>query len=460
MQFKTLAIGEADRLIFGRAIRPLQTRRGLTIGGGEVYPELNFTLPAMQVNDTTWSEVETHYREIIAGALERAVELHAPGLVIECETLPAMTQQPARAIAVCHILTDAMEEAWRKEGLRSALRMTPNDNREMIRPPLMRSGPEWEAMLETFEGCASASADLLSIESTGGKEVHDDALTMCDLPQVIFALCVMGVRDMRFLWEHIVAVAGRHDGVHAAGDTACGFANTAMVLAEKNMIPRVFAAVVRAVSAVCSLVAYECGAEGPGKDCAYENPYLKAVTGLPMSMEGKCAACAHLSPLGNIAAATCDLWSNESVQNIRLLGGMAPTVSLEHLVYDCRLMNRASAKGPEAARDLRDLLVASDAPLDPHAFILTPESIIAVAETIVTAGSPYEAGCRVALKAIELLREAGASGATIVTGREAPWLDRMQDAVAALPDDEGNFIEQMMGSVDTSKFIAADYGLA
>lgn len=27
-----------------------------------------------------------------------------------------------------------------------------------------------------------------------------------------------------------------------------------------------------------------------------------------MAMEGKTAACAHLSPLGNIAAATCDTW--------------------------------------------------------------------------------------------------------------------------------------------------------
>jgi len=70
-----------------------------------------------------------------------------------------------------------------------------------------------------------------------------------------------------------------------------------MVLAERKMIPRVFAAVVRAVTAVRSLVAYECGAVGPGKDCGYENPILKAITGCPMSMEGKTAACAHLSPM-------------------------------------------------------------------------------------------------------------------------------------------------------------------
>jgi methanol--5-hydroxybenzimidazolylcobamide Co-methyltransferase len=94
-------------------------------------------------------------------------------------------------------------------------------------------------------------------------------------------------------------IARKH-GVHCAGDTACGFGNTAMVLAEQKMIPRVFAAVVRAISAVRTLVCYQCGAVGPGKDCGYENPILKAITGFPMAMEGKTAACAHFSPLAGL----------------------------------------------------------------------------------------------------------------------------------------------------------------
>lgn len=459
LQFRELAIPSADELIFGCAPRPLTTRRGLVIGGAQVYPELNFTLPAMRINEHTWPEVEGHYRQIISDALQRAVALHLPGLVIECETLPAMTQRPQWAAALCRILTDAIEQTWQTEGLPVALRMTPNDNREMMRPPRMRSGPEWEAMLETFAACAHNGADLLSIESTGGKEVHDDALTMADMGQVIFALCVMGVRDMRFLWQAIVEIADHHRYVYPAGDTACGFANTAMVLAEQRMIPCVFAAVVRTVSAVRSLVAFECGAVGPGKDCGYENPYLKAITGRPMSMEGKCAACAHLSPLGNIAAASCDLWSNESVQNIRLLGGMAPTVSLEQLAYDCRLMNQALASGPAGARQLRDWLVASDAPLDPQAWVLTPDNIIAIARTIVSSAGYYDAGRRVALQTIEMLRAGAAAGATTISERELPWLDRMQKALEALPEDEGQFIAQMMATVDTSKFVAADYDL-
>ncbi|MEI2723925.1 MAG: methyltransferase MtaB domain-containing protein [Verrucomicrobiota bacterium] len=179
----------------------------------------------------------------------------------------------------------------------------------------------------------------------------------------IFCLCILGERDMRFLWTHLQQIAAKH-GVKCAGDTACGFGNTAMVLAEQKMIPRVFAAVVRAVTAVRSLVAYECGAVGPGKDCGYENPILKAITGYPMAMEGKTSACAHLSPMGNLAAACCDTWSNESVQNIKLLGGMAPTCYMEQLAYDCRLMNAARSHGKASAQQLQRWLIESDVSLE------------------------------------------------------------------------------------------------
>ena len=71
---------------------------------------------------------------------------------------------------------------------------------------------------------------------------------------------------------------------------------------------------------------------------------MKAIAGVPISMEGKSAACAHFSAVGNIASAMCDLWSNESVQNVRLLSGNAPEAFAELLEYDCRLMNAASAR--------------------------------------------------------------------------------------------------------------------
>jgi methanol--5-hydroxybenzimidazolylcobamide Co-methyltransferase len=454
--FTSLEIPDPNQLRFGVAPHPLTTRRGMVLGGGLVYPELNFTLPTMLVEEATLPEVRQHYRDIIHGALQRAAELEAPGVVIEFETLPPMTENPSWGLELTRILLDGMEAAHARHGLKSVLRITPNDTREMDRPPRMRSGPLFEAMLETFDGCAEAGAELLSIESVGGKEIHDDALMMGNLRGVLFGLCVLGARDMKFLWREIHRIAKRY-GVHAAGDTACGFANTAMVLAEQRMIPRVFAAVVRAVSAVRTLVCYECGAVGPGKDCGYENPILKAITGFPMAMEGKTAACAHLSPMGNLAAAACDTWSNESVQNLKLLGGMAPTCYMEQLIYDCRLMNEALREGAESAMHLRRWLIQSDASRDPQAFIIAPDCAVPIAAAIVAQPDAYRAGVAAARTALGLLRAGHAAGALRIHPRELPWLDRMEATLDELPDSEASFVAEMMAEVDTARFVAADY---
>jgi methanol--5-hydroxybenzimidazolylcobamide Co-methyltransferase len=120
-------------------------------------------------------EVRRHYEQIIEGALRRAAELAAPGVVIEFETLPPMTENPAWGLEIARILLEGMQDEFARSGLKSVLRMTPNDNREFERPPLMRRGRYWDAMLELFEGSAAAGAELLSIESVGGKELHDVA---------------------------------------------------------------------------------------------------------------------------------------------------------------------------------------------------------------------------------------------------------------------------------------------
>ena len=456
--YEKLAIGNEQELVFGSCPHPLELKSGMVLGGGSVYPELNFTLPSMDVEEATWPRVVEHYREIASGALARAAELSAPGVLLEYETVPPMTYKPDWGTEITEILVEEIAKANAEHGLRASLRVTPNDNREMERPPQMRSGAYLDAMLETFERCAGAGADLLSIESVGGKEVHDDALVMADIRAVIFALCVMGVRDMKFLWDRIVEIAERNDTV-AAGDTACGFGNTAMVLAEQRLIPHVFAAVVRPITAVRSLVAYECGARGPGKDCGYENPILKAITGYPMAMEGKGATCAHLSPLGNIAAASCDLWSNESVQNVKLLGGMAPTCFLETLEYDCRLFNRAISEGEEATRTLRRWMVESDAALDPQAFVLTPANCVAFAQEIVASETHYEAGVRVAAKAVSLLRDGLADNAVRIPERDQVFLDTIDAALETLPDSEEAFIAETLPMLDSAKFRAADYDL-
>ena len=55
--FNQLAIDQPADLRFGVSPKPLATRHGLTLGGGLVYPELNFTLPPMTVAEATMPEV-------------------------------------------------------------------------------------------------------------------------------------------------------------------------------------------------------------------------------------------------------------------------------------------------------------------------------------------------------------------------------------------------------------------
>lgn len=444
--------------MFGIAPKPVKTRRRLLVGGGNVYSELNFTLPVMSINESTLNEVYSHYRQITEGALGRAVELNSKGVILEFETLLEMTRTPSIGVDIIRIMNEICENYYHKYGLASEIRLTPNDLREFERPPRQRTSELLEPMMELFDQGATAGGDLLSIESTGGKEISDEALLMCDIKGMVFALAVLGVRDMRFLWQKIVAVADKHSKI-AAGDSACGFGNTAMVLAEKKYIPRVFAALVRIISVVRSIVAMEEGAVGPDKDCAYEGPFLKAITGIPISMEGKTAACAHLSPVGNIASACADLWSNESVQNIKLLSGMAPTAYLEQLEYDGRLMNKALQAGPLHSHILQQLMVNSDIYTDPQALILAPESVIRISRELIK-GDSYVANARNgAIAALDLIEEALQSGKMKLSEMETSYLPILRDDLNSIPENESDFIEMMLQLTDHNKFIPAEYGL-
>jgi methanol---5-hydroxybenzimidazolylcobamide Co-methyltransferase len=271
-------------------------------------------------------------------------------------------------------------------------------------------------------------------------------------------LGVLASRDMAFLWERIVAISNAYGAV-PAGDSACGFANTAMVLAENRYIPRVWAAVIRVMSVARSLVAFEQGAQGPSKDCAYEGVYLKAITGCPIALEGAEAACAHLSPIGNITKAVPDLWSNESVQNLKLLGAMAPTVSVEQLIYATRLMNVASSQGRHAALTLRDWMTESDAKYDPQAYVLRPDVVLSLAGEIIAEPTPYLRTRRAALATLNCLRSTASSGALTYSRMEQRWLDRLTGLADELPEDEDEFIAAIIPQIDPGKVRLDQYGL-
>jgi methanol--5-hydroxybenzimidazolylcobamide Co-methyltransferase len=151
--FTSLAIADQDALLFGNAPHPVTCGYGLRIGAGAVYPELNFTLPTMSIESGTWSSVLAHYREVGDMVVKAARRLALPGLVLEFELLPPMTETPAWGAEITSILHSALEQAHRSLQLPCALRVTPTDIRDRQRPPLLRTGEEWDLLCESFEQC-------------------------------------------------------------------------------------------------------------------------------------------------------------------------------------------------------------------------------------------------------------------------------------------------------------------
>jgi methanol--5-hydroxybenzimidazolylcobamide Co-methyltransferase len=454
-KFKQLAISDADKLVFGHAVQPVKCGYDLTIGAGKVYPEINFTLPTMKIDVSSWAEVIRQYIEIAESLVRRAKKLSLPGLVVEFEHLPAMSENPQWGAEITQLLKDHLSKLYETSGIPNALRVTVVDLRDADRPPLLREGKYWELTREAFVCAAQAGADILSIESVGGKEVHDQALLYADLAGIVTALGSLATRDMAFLWTEISKIAGEYN-IIAGGDTACGFSNTAMQLAGKGMIPTILAALDRAASAPRSLVAYEYGAVGPSKDCAYEGPIIKAITGYPISMEGKSSCCAHFSPLGNIAGAMADLWSNESVQNIRLLSGSAPEAFLELLTYDCRLFNAAIDSGDELK--LRDWLVQGDISQSVEALMLEPAAVIQIADSIIRADSGYNRTVNAVRTAFQLIKEYLVQQTTKLPETELSWIARFETQINSITEQEFDALQYIQDTYP-DLFLPRAYGL-
>ena len=441
--YNKLTIDRQEDLLMGTSPNPVKCGNGLTIGDGKVFPEINFTLPTMLITKETMGKVRKHYSEMIENILARTKALNAPGLVVEFEQLPPMTDTPEWGAEITEQIKNELNKFYIETNIPNALRVTVLDLRDADKPPLLRTGIPTEKTLKGFELCAQAGADILSIESVGAKEVHDQALMYGDLYGMVASLGILAHRDMSWLWEYISEVANKY-GIISGGDSACGFANTAMQLAGQGMLPSVLAALDRAASAPRSLAAFEHGAVGPSKDCAYEGPIIKAITGYPISMEGKSACCAHFSPLGNIAAAAADLWSNESVQNVRLLSGNAPEAFMELLTYDCRLYNTALESGNGIM--MRDMLVKSDVPHSVEALMLEPKVVIDIAQSIVKKSGGYAQTKAAVDTAFTAIENALAKNILSLSDTEKEWMSKMETAISSFAETEEEAIEylQMM----------------
>jgi methanol--5-hydroxybenzimidazolylcobamide Co-methyltransferase len=115
--FKTIAYTSLEDFVYGKALKPVTLNNGMVIGGGVLYPEINFTLPPMLITKETMPDVIRNYKEITKGICERAKELSVPGFVAEIETLPPMTENGVLKYArlLLTLLRSMMQKAGLKE---------------------------------------------------------------------------------------------------------------------------------------------------------------------------------------------------------------------------------------------------------------------------------------------------------------------------------------------------------
>ena len=153
------------------------------------------------------------------------------------ELLADLAPQPECGAKLTTILCHTLNRFAASEELASALRLIPNYLREFVRPPLLWEGENWRQMVASLDLSAQAGAHILSIEGTGGKGLHDDALLNGDLAGPMFSMGILACRDMAQHWNMIVALTAKRQ-VLAAGDNDRGFGNTAMALTDTRHIPK------------------------------------------------------------------------------------------------------------------------------------------------------------------------------------------------------------------------------
>ncbi|MDD3248153.1 MAG: methyltransferase MtaB domain-containing protein, partial [Methanosarcina sp.] len=366
---------------------------------------------------------------------------------------------PSWGAEVAHAQKTIMEEYHDEYGIKCALRHTIGDIREN-RDFLQLRGDKYSVFLEAFEECAKSGADLLSVESMGGKEVFDHAVLRNDIAGMLYGIGCLGSIDMEMIWTDIAAIA-KKTGTVAAGDTDCAQANTAMFIAggllDKNLA-HTLAILARAISAPRSLVAYESGAVGPGKDCGYENVVIKAITGMPMAQEGKTSTCAHSDLVGNLIMQCCDCWSNESVEYHGEFGGTTVQCWSESLAYDCALMNTALETKNEKV--LRDLFMLSDRYRDPQGYVLAYDNAYKIGQAIVKDGDNiYLRAKNAAIACCDIVSE-GAAGKLELSRFETKALADAKASLDSLTDDMDKFMDDCLTKYksEVKVFLPENYG--
>lgn len=462
LKYKSMAYKSADDIVMGTAVHPVSEGFGLKIGAGLVIPEINYA-----PRPGTEKDVERFRKEYVdyisKDALDRCLTAGFPAVHLETEWVAQMNQESLSGPVVAG-QKEICEKYHEEYGLACGVRHTIPDQREAdegLRPGMDKA----HAYPEKFFGCCDIAcengADNLSVESVGGKEFADYAVTQGDIVAFLFGVGYLGSIDMEYCWSEMVKTAKRNRTV-AGGDTDCSGANTSMFMAGGMLdmdVQKTFSAITRVMAAPRTLVAWECGASGPDKDCGYEGIINKCIAGNPTTQEGKNCQCAHCDLMGNLTAQICDCWSNESVEYHPEFGGSSVACWLGPLGYETALMNTAVQTHNE--KTLRDLYCCTDFTRSPESFCLAYFNAYEIGKAIVSQGDSYYLRSRAgALKACEIMEKGYADKVLQLSKKQYEVLVDCRKKIEALPTEESTFVEKCVKEYDghVKNFTMKNYG--
>jgi methanol---5-hydroxybenzimidazolylcobamide Co-methyltransferase len=461
-RFTKMAYASADEMVFGTSKSPVSYGFGIKAGAGRVIPEINYGPRPGSEKDP--ARLKKEYVDYISkDAITRAVTLGFPDVQLETEWVSQMGQTKM-AQPVVEGQKAICEKYHEEYGINLAVRHTIPDQREAEEGMRVGMGGKHaypEALFNAAEVACENGADVLSCETMGGKELADYATTNGDIVAFLFGVGYLGSVDMEYVWSEFANITKKNK-VILGGDTNCSGANTSMFMAGgmlDNDVQRTYSAVTRAISAARTMVAMECGASGPDKDCGYEGPIIKSITGRPSAQEGKNCQCAHADLQGNLMAQVCDLWSNESVEYHPEFGGSSVQCWLGSLGYEVSLMNTAIATGNE--KTLRDLYMISDRFRGPEGHILAYDNAYEIGKAIAAEGNNIYLRVKAAgLTAAKIIRKSADAKELKLTAKQSDVINDIIKKLEALPSEESKFVEYCVKEYkDVPNFKMSNYGL-
>jgi methanol--5-hydroxybenzimidazolylcobamide Co-methyltransferase len=431
---------DPEDMVFGHAVYPVSAQFDIQFGAGYVVPEIKVAPRAG--SEKSMESLVKEWVSIITDECDHAVTIGFPAFFSETEHVYQQTNNPKWAGEIARAQMEVAEKYHDKYGLKVGVTQTVADGRLEERKPGLRGSDYDIHIAETVEAVAPYASDL-RMETMGGKTVLDYGCMRNDIRAILFGIGVLGSIDMEYVWDRNVKILGKYK-CNPAGDTNCSGANTLLFVAggllDKDF-PHTVAALGRAISAARTIVAYECGAIGPGKDCAYEGSMMKAISGRPQAQEGKNATCAHCDLMGNLTAHICDEWSNESVFHDQEMGGTTPKIWLQATAMEAALMNTAIQTGN--AKVLRNLYCLADKYRDPQALIMAYDNAYRIGQAIVAVGDDIYLRARAAaLEAGKIIKEAAEAKKLVLTRFETESLDKAVTTLEELTTEKDKFIEE------------------